>query len=452
MSRHYTVADLEAWEDRIHAIVDRFGLKVSRQEFDICDRNQFLGLMAYHGMPAHYPHWSYGKAYERQKTLYDHGLSGLPYELVINTDPCLAYLMQDNTLAVQVLTIAHVYGHNDFFRNNVTFRATAPANVIAGFKARSDRVRHYREDPAVGAEAIERVVDAAHALAFHCEDEFPLRRPATDSPAGATELDEPENAGNLLLFIRDNGPHLSPWQKDVLTVVHGQSLYFLPQMKTKIMNEGWASYWHWRILDALGLPHDLHLEFLVRHNQVLAPVPGTLNPYHLGLAVWEDIEHRYDEAVGAESDLPDAGKTGRQKIFEVREEDHDISFLRRFLTKDLARRIGLFEYSRQGSVDRVTRVPTDADWPAIKETLMCNIGTAGIPVIRAADADYGRWHALYLRHVHDGRDLHREYAEKTLSQINELWGRRVILETRLDCEPRFLIYDDGHLEVATRAG
>src|SRR3546814_645179 len=125
-----------------------------------------LGYMAYHGMPSHYPHWSYGKAYERLKTLYDHGMTGLPYEMVINSDPCLAYLVKENSLCLQILTIAHVYGHNDFFRNNFTFQVTHPELVIRAFKARADRVRSYIEDPSIGLEQVDAVLDAAHALSL----------------------------------------------------------------------------------------------------------------------------------------------------------------------------------------------------------------------------------------------------------------------------------------------
>ena len=117
----WSLKDLAYWDDAIRERVDEFGLRCYPQEFEICDHGQMLGYMAYHGMPAHYPHWSFGKSYEKTKTMYDHGVSGLPYEMVINSDPCLAYLMRDNSLCLQILTIAHVYGHNDFFANNFTF-------------------------------------------------------------------------------------------------------------------------------------------------------------------------------------------------------------------------------------------------------------------------------------------------------------------------------------------
>jgi stage V sporulation protein R len=120
----YTIEDLEAWNSRILEIVHQFGLDPYPQEFEICDHEDMLTYMVYSGMPSHYPHWSYGKSFEKLKTLYEYGVSGLPYEMVINSNPSIAYLMRDNSLALQVLTIAHVYGHNDFFKNNFTFGAT----------------------------------------------------------------------------------------------------------------------------------------------------------------------------------------------------------------------------------------------------------------------------------------------------------------------------------------
>src|SRR5512147_188280 len=151
----WTIADLEYWDARIREKVEEFGLSCYPQEFELCDHTQMLGLMAYSGMPARYPHWSWGKSFERQKTLYDHGVAGLPYEMVINSDPCLAYLMRQNSLALQILTIAHVYGHNDFFKHNFTFASTRAEYTISTFKAHATRVRRYMEDPSIGSDRVE---------------------------------------------------------------------------------------------------------------------------------------------------------------------------------------------------------------------------------------------------------------------------------------------------------
>src|SRR5262245_45464186 len=166
MPRDFEIADLEEWDSRIRTLVEAFGLDCYPQEFEICDHNDMLGYMAYSGMPSHYPHWSYGKSYEKLKTLYDHGVSGLPYEMVINSDPAIAYLMRDNTLCLHILTIAHVYGHNDFFKKNFNFQATRAEFTVGSFKANAQRVRSYIEDPSIGADQVESILDAAHALSL----------------------------------------------------------------------------------------------------------------------------------------------------------------------------------------------------------------------------------------------------------------------------------------------
>ncbi len=463
----WTLKDLEYWDARIREKVLELGLDCYPQEFDLCDHSQMLGYMAYSGMPSHYPHWSYGKSYEKLKTLYDYGVSGLPYEMVINSSPALAYLMRDNSLCLQILTIAHVYGHNDFFKNNFTFKSTRAEFTIGTFKAHADRVRHYVDTPSIGLEKVESFLDAAHALGLQCrrnlavkklsEDDERQRLLALATPAPdpfqrihrrqeATEPDmrrvPPTPDEDLLLFIRDHNPFLAEWEKDVLTICHEEAQYFIPQIETKIMNEGWASYFHKRILDALDLPQDLHIEFLVRHNQVLRPTPGGLNPYHLGYKLWEDIERRGDHPTPEEREKLPPGKTGRQLIFETREVDRDASFLRRWLHESLMRDLDLFRYEAKGEDFVVSDVADHDGWKKVKETLLKNVGMGSSPVIRVEDADHNHNRTMLLLHAHDGRDLQLEYAEKTLSYVQRLWGHDVVLETLVNGKRTLLTYGE----------
>ncbi len=201
------------------------------------------------------------------------------------------------------------------------------------------------------------------------------------------------------------------------------------------MNEGWASYWHHRIMHSLDLPEDLHLEFLVHHHQVIRPHPGGLNPYHVGFRVWQEIRRRYDEPTAEEiarDGAPD--KSGLEKIFEVRESDRDVSFLRRFPTRELMQELDLFEYQRDDDKLVVSKVADEDHWQQVRDTLLQNIGMAAVPVIQITDADYNHNRVLYLRHEHDGRGLHAEYLEKTLAHLHRLWGRQVLLETRVENE------------------
>jgi stage V sporulation protein R len=463
MTAGHTIQDLEEWDARIREKVEEFGLDCYPQEFELCDHNQMLSYMAYSGMPSHYPHWSYGKSYEKLKTLYEYGASGLPYEMVINSNPALAYLMRDNSLLLHILTIAHVFGHNDFFKNNFTFKSTRSEFTLSTFKVHGERVRSYVEDPSIGLERVERLLDAAHAVSLQSRRNLAVRKPSEQEERRRLEAAQPRSDPfrsihrrpavqdpdlrkvplvpdeDLLLFIRDHNPYLAEWERDLLTIVHDEAQYFIPQIETKIMNEGWATYWHKRILDSLDLPQGLHLEFLVRHNQVVRPHPQGINPYHIGLRIWEDIYRRYDNPTVKESEhLGPSRPTGLQKIFEVRETDRDVSFLRRHLTEDLIREMNLFEYETRGEDLVVGRVADGEGWRAVKETLLKNVGMNSVPVIKVVDSEYEGTRTLYLLHAHDGRDLQHEYAEKTLAYVRRLWQRDVVLETVFQGSPHLL--------------
>jgi len=479
-----SLAELQEWDDKIQELVHRYGLNCYVQEFEICDHFEMLGYMSYSGMPSRYPHWSYGKSYEKQKTLYDYGASGLPYEMVINSNPCLAYLMRDNTDLLQILTIAHVYGHNDFFANNFTFTSNIDAQYsLEMFKHHANRIRNYIEDPSIGVEKVERILDAAHALSLQRsrnmaitklsrgeiqkrrwesaqikEDEFSNlhKTPEYKKPELGKLPLEPEQ--NLLEFVAMYSPILSSWERDIINIVDLEAQYFIPQIETKIMNEGWASYWHHKILNELRLEQGLHMEFIVRHNQVLRPTPGGLNPYHLGFILFHDIERRWNEGdTGREftSDTPkddisglDENDTpGRKKIFEIRESDRDVSFLRRFLTEDIMRELDLFQHEKKGKERVISKVSDQQNWKDVKETLLKNVGMGSLPIMHIVDSDHGGVRTLLIKHEHDGRDLQLDYAEKTMEHLHTLWGRDIALETTLSGKQSVLKYDGDNLKV-----
>ena len=257
-----TVEELEPWDEKILELVERYKLKCYPQEYEICDHNEMIGYMAYSGMPSRYSHWSFGKGFERQKTLYDYGVSGLPYEMVINSSPCVAYLMRDNSLLLQILTMAHVYGHNDFFANNFTFTSGIDARfTLEMFKNHGSRVDSYIEDPSIGIDQVEDVLDHAHSLSLQCsrnlaikkltneeqrirkweaaqEPEDPYRNIHPKKEYVAPELNkvplEPEE--DILSFVAEYNPYLPEWKRDLLRLVEKESKYFIPQIETKIMN------------------------------------------------------------------------------------------------------------------------------------------------------------------------------------------------------------------------
>jgi stage V sporulation protein R len=236
---------------------------------------------------------------------------------------------------------------------------------------------------------------------------------------------------------------LSEWERDLLTIVHEREQYFIPQIETKIMNEGWASYWHREILNSLNLPQELHLEFLVRHNQVVRPHPRGLNPYHIGLKLWDDIKRRHDNPTPEEIEkYGKPTKTGTQAIFEARDVDRDVSFLRRFLTEELMREMDMFQYEPRGEEIVISKVSDKESWREVKEMLLKSVGMGSIPVIKIEDADHSHNRILYTKHYHDGRDLQLEYAERTLAYLQRLWGHEVILETVVNGKKVLLSYND----------
>ncbi|MGE5379452.1 MAG: SpoVR family protein, partial [Methylocystaceae bacterium] len=385
---NYSLTELEYWDQRITELVHQEGLNCYPQEFDLVSFEQMIGYEAYTGMPSRYPHWSFGKAWERINTYYGYALSGLPYEMVINSNPCLAYLMKDNTLALQILTIAHVYGHNDFFKNNRLFgMLTRAETTMEMFKGHADRVRIYAQDPAIGYERVEKVLDAAHSLRLQTdrhlgvkklkinEQKERMRQAAHPQDSQWPELvprekwEEPdlsriplEPEYDLLEFIQQYG-NLEEWERDLITIVHEETSYFLPQIETKIMNEGWASYWHYRLLNRLQLDTELQVEFLMRHHMVIRPLPGSLNPYHIGFIIFKYLEE----------------KEGMKYIMAVRENERDASFIRRYLTIEMAQELDLFEYMRRGKNLVVTEIPDEEGFKKIRETLAGKTGLGLIP-------------------------------------------------------------------------
>lgn len=446
----YVLKDLMEWNEAIESKAEELGLNFYPQEFEIIGFNEMLGYEAYVGMPSRYPHWSFGKSYEKNKTLYSFDLTGLPYEMVINSNPCLAYLMRENTLPLQILTMAHVYGHNDFFKNNRLFKEGTRAKLaLEMFKLDGEIIREYINAPGIGYEKVERILDAAHAIRYNIgrvigrkemTDEE-IRKNRIEDYKKAIEnksildmnmvIEEPildkiplEPYDDVVGFIIKYGK-LEEWEKDIVRIVKRETEYFMPQIETKTMNEGWASYWHYNILKSLDLPEGLHFEFLKRHNDVVAPMLGGLNPYYVGFKMFEDIEKRY----------------GRDKIFEVRSMERDASFIRRYLTQELCEELNLFQYGKK-SFDYVIEEVSDEDgWKEIRDNLAFTAGLGSIPYIRVIDLNT-RDLTLTLEHVYDGRELEATYAKETLKYVQQLWGYKVRLLTKNKDNKEFYINCD----------
>ena len=412
----YTLKDLEAYNEQIEGIAKEIGLDYYPQEFEIISFEDMLCYEAYVGMPSHYSHWSYGKTYDRLKTAYKYNLTGLPYEMVINSDPCIAYLMKDNTLALQILTIAHVYGHNDFFKNNRLFTTyTNAKRTVERFKNHADRIRDYIQDPSIGYDAVEKILDAAHSIKYHCGAFEKINYNPSDKPEYPYD--------NLLEYLKFYG-NMEEWQRDVVNIVLEESRYFLPQIETKIMNEGWATFWHYTIFKRLGLSQGLELEFYKVHNGVICQVPGSLNPYYIGFKIWQDLYEKYN------GDF--------QKLAQIRTAERDASFIRSHLTYEICAESHLFELEEEDRYYVVSEVANEEGWRNIRNTLANSVGMGGIPTIQVKEA-IRHEETLVLEHISDGRELSLSYATETLKYIQTLWGGKVILLTELSNIPRKII-------------
>ncbi|PTQ57479.1 MAG: Stage V sporulation protein involved in spore cortex synthesis (SpoVR) [Candidatus Carbobacillus altaicus] len=500
---------LERAIGEISEIARGFGLDFFPMRYEIVPADVMVAIGSY-GMPSRFTHWHFGKAFQRMKLSYDLGLSKI-YELVINTDPCYAFLYEGNALLQNKLIVAHVLAHSDFFKNNVYFSGTN-RQMMESMANSAERIRHYER--IYGMKQVEAFLDAVLSIQEHIdpysrarEDGFAweveerpfeatliqeksISRDAHDSAltfgkyatgqgsgryadlwaldarltedeggamgegaarqevrpgrnkSGRGEGDDrakadrtsarrfpPEDEKDVLLFILRYSTVLEPWQRDVMTIVHDEMRYFWPQIETKIMNEGWATYWHQRIMRALDLSEAETIEYAKMNAQVTAPSRTSVNPYLLGLKIFEAIEQAYDNPT--EEQMRRFGMKkgeGREKIFEVREIENDVSFLRNYLTDDVIRHLDLYVFAEEKDAWRITT----KDIEKVRDALIRARTNGGYPTIVVRDGDFGRRGELLLSHIYDGTELDTRYIEKTLPYVHYLWGRPVHLETVLE--------------------
>lgn len=384
--------DLDRLGEAVEAVVRRAraaGLDFFPLRFELCPPDVLYTFGAY-GMPTRFSHWSFGKAYHLLKSQAKLGLTKI-YELVINSDPCHAFLLESNSLLENTLVAAHVLAHADFFKHNWRFQSTN-RRMLHSMSAFAERVRRYEER--LGRGPVERFLDAALAVAEQI-DPFPGPRPAPQR--------------DLPLFLLERAPELADWERDILASLREDALYFRPQMETKILNEGWATFWHVRLLRELDLPPAQAVEFARMHAAVIAPHPHQLNPYRLGYHLLESIEARY----------------GRERLFEVRTLETDVSLVRNYLTPELCQALNLHVYAQQNGQWQVAAT----DWTAVRDLLLRQLENCGLPYIYAEDDNYQGRGELYLRHGYDGVELDVTHLTHALRHVHHIWRRPVHLET-----------------------
>jgi stage V sporulation protein R len=465
------------------------GLDFYPVNFEIVPAEALYTFGAY-GMPVRFTHWSFGKAFYRMKTQYDLNLSRI-YELVINTSPAYAFLLEGNRMIQNKLVIGHVYAHVDFFKNNYYFSRT-PKDMVERMGAHSEKIREY--ELRYGQEKVERTLDAVLAIQEHVdfrahigtneemENSPKINGPSKDGSGhtcpGNTCTGNHSCGGNcggkctskeeskvdsskktrskraslpyedlwgdlleeeckclpqpeyedLLLYIIKFAPGLEEWQRDIVSIVRQESFYFYPQIETKIINEGWATFWHARIMRELDLSDAESLEFALMHSQVVQPSRMGLNPYYLGVKIWEHL----------------AKDQSLSELFELRETENDLSFIRNHLTRELVEDLNLFNFRKVGAHWQVT----ENEWEKVRDNLVQQLVNGGHPRIVVLEGDYEGKGGLYLKHRHEGVDLDIVYLEKTLSLVQFLWGKSVTLETVIDAKK--VIYECSNGVVSHR--
>jgi len=479
--------ELKSMKDEIEGYALEFGLDFFPMIFEVVDFKVMNEVASYSGFPSRYPHWRFGMEYESMEKGYTYGLHKI-YEMVINNNPCYAYFLKSNKLVDQKIVMAHVFGHCDFFKNNFCFENTN-RKMMNKMANHGSRIHRYIEK--FGLEEVERFLDACLSIEelidYHNTDfeRMQVKRPSPPAePAGLTrkfdskgymdryinpkefiekqrlalieknskEKNFPENPEkDLLLFLCENAP-LTNWENHILTMVREESYYFSPQWQTKIMNEGWATYWHSKIMTQRALGDDEIIDYADHHSGTLGSRPGRINPYKVGMELFRNIEERWNKGqFGKEYDECEdmvkkkkwdtgAGK-GLEKIFQVRKLYNDVTFIDTFLTQDFCREQKLFTYSynKQHDVYEIG----ERDFRKVKEKFLFSLTNLGRPLIYVEDGNYKNRGELYLKHQHEGLDLQLDHAQDTLKNIQYLWKRPVHLETITNDKRELLTYEDG---------
>jgi stage V sporulation protein R len=467
---------LERYDAAIAKVADEYGLDTYANQIEVITSEQMLDAYASNGLPVGYPHWSYGKEFIRNEQAYRRGMQGLAYEIVINSDPCIAYLMEENTMTTQALVIAHAcYGHNSFFKGNELFRQWTAADAIIDYLVFARRFVMECEER-YGAPAVEEIIDAAHALMAHGVDRYhrptPLtmkqetarlkereehkerqfndlwRTVPTLTPASSTAKEakkfpqEPQE--NILYFVEKFSPRLEPWERELVRIVRKLAQYFYPQAQTKVMNEGWATFWHYTILNRMHetgqIDDGFMLEFLKSHTNVVYQPPfdakhyGGINPYALGFAMFSDLRRICEKPTDEDRQwFPDISGSDWKKTLDFAMRNFkDESFIAQYLSPRLIREMRLFAIAdhRTESTLKVDCIHDDVGYRRVRKLLARQHShEERVPDVQIVEFNRDSDRSLTLRHTQRrGREL-TEAASEVVTHLRRLWGFTVRLET-----------------------
>ncbi|XHS79430.1 SpoVR family protein [Burkholderiaceae bacterium UC74_6] len=469
----WTFELINDYHDVIRQTAERYGLDTYPNQLEVITAEQMMDAYASVGMPVNYRHWSYGKEFIATERNYKRGQMGLAYEIVINSDPCIAYLMEENTMAMQALVIAHAsYGHNSFFKGNYLFRMWTDASSIIDYLVYAKNFVAECEERH-GIEEVELLLDSCHALMNHGVDRY--RRPAKlslaqervrqqereahaqrqindlwrtlprkaesddDAPGTALRRFPEEPQENLLYFIEKNAPLLEPWQREIVRIVRKVAQYFYPQRQTQVMNEGWATFWHHRLLNTMYddgyLADGMMIEWLKSHTNVVAQAPmQNLNPYALGFAMYTDIKRICDQPTEEDRRwFPElAGSDWEATIDHAMRNFKDESFIGQYLSPKLMREFRLFSILDDANQDEyeISAIHDEDGYRHVRQALSSQYDlSAREPNIQVWNVNLRGDRSLTLRHTqHLDRPLH-DSAHEVLKHVARLWGFGVHLES-----------------------
>lgn len=481
-------ANLEAAREEIEAFARAYGLDFFPIIYEVLDYRTLYETAAFGGFPTRYPHWRFGMDFDQ--LMKGHIWQGSTiYEMVINTNPSYAYLLEGNEDVTQKMVMAHVTGHVDFFKHNMWFAHTN-RKMLDAMANHATRVQRIIER--IGYDLVEDFIDVCLSLENLIDYHSPyIKRPEaqTARPLVGDEEQQtveglkverdymrdyinppeyleaqrkkqeaerakqrrfPENPQrDILLFLMNYAP-LERWQHTVLEIIRDEAYYFAPQGMTKVLNEGWATFWHSTIMTQKVASAAEIISFADLHSGVVATGSGRLNPYKLGVELLRDIEERwnrgqfgkeYDECddIAAKRNWDKQLGLGRQKIFEVRKLYNDVTFIDEFLTPEFVfqNKLFTFRYNRDTDLYEIA----SREFKEIKEKLLFRLTNFGQPFIQVEDGNYNNRGEMYLRHRHEGVDLKMDYARDTMRNLHKIWTRPIHLETIIDEKKRLLSFD-----------
>ena len=475
-SSEWTFPLIEKYDEEIAKCAAEFGLDTYPNQVEVISAEQMMDAYSSVGMPVGYHHWSFGKQFLSTSKGYQRGQMGLAYEIVINSDPCIAYLMEENTLPMQALVIAHAsYGHNSFFKGNYLFRTWTDASAIIDYLVFA---RNYVAEceERYGLDAVEEILDSCHALMNYGVDRY--KRPAPISAAEELrrqkereeyqqrrlndlwrtipkmgEDDDPvsrkkrypeEPQENILYFIEKNAPLLETWQREIIRIVRKLGQYFYPQRQTQVMNEGWATFWHYTLLHRMydkGLVNDgFMMEFLQSHTAVVYQPPfdspwySGINPYTLGFSMFTDLRRICENPTDEDREwFPDfAGSDWLETLHFAMKNFKDESFIQQFLSPKVMRDLKFFAIQNDDEEDvyRITAIHDDPGYRNLREKLARQYNLSyREPNIQVWNVDVRGDRSLTLRHIPVDRVPLGDDTDEVLRHVHRLWGFDVHLES-----------------------